>query len=1185
MSPCFYSRKRKLLFFIFCCCSLAAFSPCPVYADTDTEIYFHFQDEISRDEISRNEISLKEALSRLEAQYQVKFAYDEALVENRFLSASDFRKIIHAKGAFLKKLRQYLLPLNLEISRLGDYLVIMPKKQNTGSRPVGPLQQQTQSLKEESQQSEEAESMRVVSNKHLEDSSRLKVISGKVREENTAMPLPGINVLVKGTSRGTVTDAAGKYQLEVGKEAGILVFSSVGYTTREVEIGKQTTIDVAMATGLHSLSEVVVVGYGTQRTEEVTGAVVTVDMQTIEDLPLSGLDQQLAGQVAGVQISTSNGIPGGGPQVQIRGVGAVGAGSQPLYVIDGFPLSSTSTERFNPMNDIPPEDIASVSILKDASATAIYGSRGANGVIMITTRQGKKGESRIQLGVYGGLQAVSERYRPDLMNAREFAQYRKEAISDRIRFEEGREPTETDLPEIYRNPGQLGVGTNWFDEITRIAPIQHISLSVSRGSDKLASYFSAGYFRQEGVVLATGYQRLNFRANITAELSDRLQLGINLAPSYSLRKRSVSGGLGRGEEGFGEALVASPIPPVYNSDGSYNVMISSPGTFEYPNPVMVLNEVDDDRNRVRTLINTFADYEIAEHLTFKSTFNVDWQHEDETYFHPSTVGYTFQPPPTIPSARYVSNTFFNWLNENTLSYQGDFGDGHSLSTLLGYTVQKQTLKSSEFVGDDFPDDEVKTLNAAGRISGNTFEEEWALLSFLARLNYSFRNKYLLTTTVRRDGSSRFGNNNRWGTFPSVALGWRLSDEPFLSNAAWLSELKMRVSYGLSGNFDIGNYTYFGQLISNDYVFNESLAGGRIMSTLGNPELGWEKTREIDIGMDVGLLNNRVFLSADYYKRNTKDLLLNVEIPSSSGYAQVTENRGEIQNEGLELSLASRNLKHATLSWSSNFNIAFNKNKVLALGRAGAPILSGETGEKSPTHITMVGKPLAMFYGYVFDGIYQSEEEVKAGPSFAGAIPGNLRFKDMDGDGMITPIKDFDIIGNPYPDYIFGFTNHLSYRNFDLKIIMTGAVGGSRIRAYNEYFNNIDGVFNVKREVADRWRSPEAPGSGFIPTTNGSGRARVMFRDVSSLWVEDNSNLNVKNISLGYTLPEDVAEGILQHARIYLSVQNALLITKYKGNPEVTNYGEKGGSGTLVPGLDYSPYPVPRTFILGAKLSF
>ncbi|MEK6477412.1 SusC/RagA family TonB-linked outer membrane protein [Catalinimonas sp. 4WD22] len=1180
MSPFFYSRKRKLLFFIFCCCSIAAFSPCLTFADTDTKTHFLFQNSIPQDKIS-----LKEALSRLEAQFQLRFAYDEALVEDRVLSASDFEEIISAEETFLKKLRQYLAPLSLEINKVGDYLVVMQSKQNKDNKEIGRIQQQGQSLNEESQQSQEARSLNRASHKRIEEGIRLRSVSGSVSDEDTAMPLPGINVLVKGSSKGTVTDAEGRYQLEIGEKASTLVFSSVGYTTQEVEIGNQAHIDIKMTSGLHSLSEVVVVGYGTQRTEEVTGSVVTVDMQSVEDLPVSGLDQQLAGQVAGVQISTSNGIPGGGPQVQIRGVGAVGAGSQPLYVIDGFPLSSTSTERFNPMNDIPPEDIASVSILKDASATAIYGSRGANGVIMITTRQGESGGPRFRVGVYNGWQTVSDQARPDLMNAREFAQYRKEAIMDRIRFEEGREPTEADIPEIYRDPEQLGEGTNWFDEITRIAPIQNVNLSFGRGNEKLNSYFSAGYFRQEGVVLATGYQRFTFRVNLGAELTDRLKVGINLAPSYSLRKRSVTGGLGRGEEGFGEALVASPISPVYHADGSYNMMISSPGTFEYPNPVMVLKEIDDDRTRARTLMNTFAEYEIADHLTFRSTFNTDWQHEDEDYFHPSTVGYAFQPPPTVPSARYVRNTFFNWLNENTLSYQGEFGNGHSLSTLLGYTVQKQTLKSSKFIGDDFPDDEVKTLNAAGRITGNTFEEEWALLSFLTRVNYNFRNKYLLTATVRRDGSSRFGNNNRWGTFPSVALGWRLSDEPFLNHMDWLSELKIRASYGLSGNFDIGNYTYFSQLLSNDYVFNENLAGGRVMSTLGNPDLGWEKTREMDIGLDIGFLNNRVFFSADYYKRNTEDLLLNVEIPTSSGYGQVTENRGEVQNQGLELSLSSRNLVGAVLSWSSNFNIAFNKNKVLALGRNAAPILSGKTGEKSPTHITKVGLPLAMFYGYVFDGIYQNEEEVKEGPSFAGAIPGNLRFKDMDGDGMITPIKDFDIIGSPYPDFIFGLTNQLSYRSFDLKIIMTGSVGGSRIRAYNEYLNNIDGVFNVKREVIDRWRSPENPGSGLVPTTNGSGRARVMFRDVSSLWVEDNSNLNVKNVSVGYTLAENVADGVFQHARLYLSVQNALLFTKYKGNPEVTNYGDRAGGGALVPGLDYSPYPVPRVYTLGAKLSF
>lgn len=1179
MSPFFYSRKRKLLFFIYCCCSIPTFLISLTYTDAYAKTYL-FQSRTRSDKIS-----LKNALSQLEVQFQVRFAYDEALVEGRALSTAHLKALISSGEGFLQKLRQILVPLSLEISQVGDYLVIMEKKLDSEKKTIGQLQKQKQSLADTSQQVGEINTLSLAVRKRAEEGMLVKTISGSVTDESGGFPLPGINVLVKGTSQGTVTDAVGRYRLEVEGNAITLVFSSVGYVTQEVEIGTQTTIHVALLADVHSLSEVVVVGYGTQKSEEVTGSVATINMQNVEDIPVAGLDQQLAGQVAGVQISTSNGIPGGGPQVQIRGVGAVGAGSQPLYVIDGFPLSSTSSERFNLMNDIPLEDIASVSILKDASATAIYGSRGANGVIIITTKRGQKAEPLIQMSAYSGLQAVTERGSPDLMNAREFAQFRKEAISDRIRLEEGREPDETDIPEVYRNPEQLGEGTNWFDEITRIAPIQNIHLSVGGSGEKLSSYFSAGYFRQQGVVLATGYQRFSFRANIDAKLSERLKVGLNLAPTFSLRKRAVSGGLGRGEEGFGEGLVASPIPPVYHEDGSYNAMISSPGTFEYPNPVMVLNEVDDNTTRARTLISTFAEYKIMDHLIFKSTFNVDWQDEKQEYFHPSIVGYRFQPPPTIPTARYESNTFLNWLNENTLTYQNKFGGGHALNGLLGYTAQKQTLELGNFIGDDFPDDEVRTFNAAGRITGSTVEEEWALLSFLARVNYSFEDKYLFTATVRRDGSSRFGSNNRWGTFPSLAVGWRLSDEHFLKNTDWLSDLKLRVSYGLSGNFDIGNYTYFSQLTSSDYVFNENLAGGRIMSTLGNPNLGWEKTKEIDIGFDLGLLNNRIYLSADYYKRNTKDLLLHVEVPTSSGYGKVTENRGEVQNQGLELTLASRNLVGKTLAWTSNFNIAFNKNKVLALGRNAAPILSGETGEKSPTHITVVGQPLAMFYGYVYDGIYQNEEEVRAGPAFAGAMPGNLRFKDIDGDGQITAVKDFDIIGNPYPDFIFGFTHHLTFRGFDLKIIMTGSVGGARIRAYNEYLNNIDGVFNVTREVVERWRSPEDTGNGLVPTTNGTGRARVMFRDISSLWVEDNSHLNVKNITLGYALPNDIADGVFSNSKLYVSVQNALLFTNYKGNPEVTNYGERAGGGALVPGLDYSPYPVPRIYILGVKLNF
>jgi TonB-linked SusC/RagA family outer membrane protein len=1004
-------------------------------------------------------------------------------------------------------------------------------------------------------------------------------VGGQVTDAGTGSPLPSVTIGVKGTSQGAFSDANGRYTIAAG-ESDSLVFSIIGYASKTYYVGTRTRISVQLEPSNKVLNQVVVVGYGTQQKKDVTGSVGIVTMRNIKDMPVAGPDQALAGQIAGIQVSTSNGIPGGGPQVQVRGIGAVGAGSQPLYVVDGYPLASSSDQVSDPMNAINPQDIESMAVLKDASATAIYGSRGANGVVLITTKRGTSGIPRVQLSANYGIQSIPDKGRPDLMNGQEFAQFRKESIEDNIRFTEHREPTDADLPEIYRHPELIGKGTDWFDAITRTAPMQDINLSVSGGTDKIRTYVSAGYYNQDGVIINSGYRRFTVRANVDANLSDRFKVGFNVAPSYTTRKGNTNG---EGREGvFG---IASPIEPIYKADGSYNEYIQSPGTFGLPNPVMMLNEVTNKSKSTRILFNTYGEYEIIKNLKFKSTFNVDYQEGSAEYFRPSTIGNTNAAPPSIPSGGYITGNYLNWLNENTLTYQYTSSNGHAITGLLGYSVQSQKEQNVGINAANFPDDDIKTINGAATLTNNpnvTDKTEWALLSYLARVNYAYKDKYLVTATVRSDGSSRFGPNNRWGTFPSVALGWRVSQEDFMKSSRIFSDLKVRASYGFSGNFNIGNYTYMSSIGTSDYVLGGALNGGRVMNTLGNPNLGWEKMRELNIGVDVGLLKDRIYLTIDAYKRNTQDLLLNVEVPQSSGFTTVTENSGDMENKGLEIGISSRNIESKSFTWTTNFNIAFNRNKVLALGKDNAPIYSGNSSEGNPTNVSIVGQPLAMLYGYVFDGIYQNQGEVDKGPAFPGAIPGNIRFKDINGNGVINPREDFAIIGNPYPKFNWGLTNILNYKKFDLRVLVVGSMGADRLHATNDYNGNIDGVFNVRKDVANRWRSESNPGNGKVPTTNGSGRGRVMYRDVSSLTVEKNNYAWVKNITLGYALPK---MGFVESARVYVSVQNAILFTNYSGNPEVTNYMGKGGSGALVPGIDYSSYPVPRIYSLGANLSF
>jgi TonB-linked SusC/RagA family outer membrane protein len=458
-----------------------------------------------------------------------------------------------------------------------------------------------------------------------------------------------------------------------------------------------------------------------------------------------------------------------------------------------------------------------------------------------------------------------------------------------------------------------------------------------------------------------------------------------------------------------------------------------------------------------------------------------------------------------------------------------------------------------------------------------------LISYLARINYSYLDRYILTASYRADGSSRFGKDNRWGSFPSVAVGWRLSEEAFLKDKEWINELKLRASYGRSGNFNIANYASLSSIGTANYVLNGTLAPGRTMNSLGNSFLGWERMKELNIGLDFTTWNNRLTFTANYYKRNTLDLLLNTPIPQSSGFGSVTENRGDVENKGFEFSISSANIARENFTWNTDFNISFNRNKVIDLGRSKDPIYSGASSEGNFTNITRIGEPVGMIIGYVVEGIYQNEADLEKYPAFPGAIPGNLRMRDVNGDGQITPNDDFDVIGNPYPDFTLGMTNTLTFKGFDARVNLVASMGQEMLHATRFYTDNIDGVFNVRKEVADRWRSESNPGSGLVPTTNGTGRGRVMYSETHSLFVEKTDYLWIKNITVGYTLPKSIA-GVVNNLRIYANLQNPFVFTGYEGNPEGTNIN-RGDTSPLVPGIDYSAYPVPRIYTLGLNFNF
>ncbi|WP_345244305.1 TonB-dependent receptor [Nibrella saemangeumensis] len=1053
--------------------------------------------------------------------------------------------------------------------RLSDVLETVFKPLNIAYRMVG-----GQILLHAVAGTERADEERTGLTQAAEPAALFRIISGTVSDEAGAA-LPGVSVVLKGTQRGTTTNAQGQYQIDAPDGNSVLVFSFVGYQKQEVAVSNQTLLNVSLATDTKSLNEVVVVGYGSQKRTNITGSVVSVPIQNIKDQPVTGLDQALAGQVAGVQVSQTTGAPGGGITVRVRGTGSIGAGNEPLYVIDGFPLEVGYNQTSNPLAQINPNDIESMEVLKDASATAIYGSRGANGVIIITTRRGKAGQARLNLDVFTGWQEVSHKI--PMMNATEYA--------DMVRDAHTNSGFQNDIPPGFNNPAGFGEGTDWQDAIFRVAPMQNYQLTASGGNDRSRFLISGGYLKQEGLVINSGFERYSFRVNTDADLFPKVKVGVNLSPSYTLRRIvNAEGHFGSSENAvINAALVYSPTLPVYNPDGTYSTQTNFGYRFIQPeNPVAIALETTNQRQQFQLISTAFAEWQILPHLTAKTNLGVNVNTARQNYFRPSILGFDSAPAPSVPSAFDNSFHAFDWLWENTLTYDRTFSGKHAVTGLVGYTSQKSDYLNNYIRSNQMPNDQVQTLNVATTFQTNgtgSGRSQWGLLSMLARLNYSYAEKYLLTATIRRDGSSRFGANNRWGTFPSVSAGWRLTEEPFIKTISVIDELKLRASYGLTGNNAIPNYGSIGLLSATNYNFGPALGtivNGFSPSSFSNQSLGWESTRQLDAGMELGLWNSRIFLIAEYYQRVTKDLLLNVNVPQITGFTTVLKNIGSVENKGWEFSLSTRNLVNA-FKWSTDVNVTFNRNKVLSLGPTGDPIFAN-TGLAN-SHKTEIGQPLGNIFGYKVDGVLMNQDAIRPNNSWANSRPGDLRFVDVNGDGIITP-DDRTILGNPLPDVIYGMTNRFSYGNFELNILIQG-VQGNEVLNLSRRFIAANANSNVLKENVNRWRSPQDPGNGQIPRANRSATGNNTA--LTSFFVEDGSFLRVRNITFGYTFPKAWQQALhLKGVRLYGGVQNALTSTRYKGyNPEVNTEG----ANPLAPGVDYGGYPVARTYTLGINATF
>jgi len=987
-------------------------------------------------------------------------------------------------------------------------------------------------------------------------------ITGLVRDEKNQV-LPGVGVTIKGTSSGISTGSDGKFIISA-PATGILVFSFVGYTSLEVPVNGKSTMVVNLSPSTKSLNEVIVLAYGSQSKRTITGAVQTVSGAELQDEPAAQLTQKLQGKLAGVQITQTTGTPGAGMAVRIRGAASISAGNSPLYVVDGFPITGD-------ISNINPDEIQDISVLKDASSTSLYGSRAANGVVIITTKRGKSGQTQVNMNAYYGVQQVPQKGRPDMMDAQEFAEFKKEVAVDNGQA----------VDPMFQNPSQYGKGTDWYNAVLRTAPIENYTLSINSNKEKLSTAVILGYFNQDGVLRNSNYKRYSVRANTDYKINDYVKVGINVAPTFTTNNTPQSDGIWYNTGGIIQgAILTSPLAPYKNTDGSIPINSSGYGTLDAPNWYNELYTQTNNTKTNRILGNGYVEVDPFPGFYIKSSINVDYGQALYNQFIPSTSGNFFNPGNLTDASRIhatVSNNLnYSWLWENIAGYKKSFGK-HNFDALIGYTSQYYRTETTTTNASNFPDNLVQTINAASTFTATQNVEEYTLLSTVGRLNYNYDNKYILSAAIRRDGSSRFGADNRYGNFPSVSAGWVASEEGFLKPIKTISNLKFRASYGTIGNNNIGNYTQYATVVGTNYPFNNSLANGRSIAGLNNTQLGWETSREADFGFDLSVLDNRISFSYDYYNKITDNLLYSVDIPISSGFYNYTTNVGKLKFYGHEFNLTTRNLT-GSLKWSTNFNVSINRNKVLALGTANASIFGDLT-------ITQVGKPIGQLYGYVFDGVYKNQADFDASPKYAGAQVGMGKFKDINGDGVITfDDRDKTVLGDPTPKFIYGMTNNFAYKNFDLAVTLAGQYGNKLANRIEPFTENLDGAFNVTKDVAKRWRSPSDPGDGRYGK-DISGTTSYERDNASSRLVYGASFLTIKNVTLGYTLPFK-GNNYIKSVRLYASGQQLFVFTKYPGsNPEASGDAYGSMASPLNLGSDYSNYPVPRTFTFGANVNF
>jgi TonB-linked SusC/RagA family outer membrane protein len=983
------------------------------------------------------------------------------------------------------------------------------------------------------------------------------------------------------------------------KPGDILSFSFVGMKTYEIKYTGQASLNAKLEEESIGIEEVVAIGYGTVKKSDLTGSVVSVGADKLKDRSFGNALQAISGQVSGVQITQTQGAPGMAPSIKVRGASSINAGTTPLYVIDGIPLedntvrsgdgsSSSSNMDFNrnPMNSINPNDIESIEVLKDASSAAIYGSRGANGVVIITTKQGKAGKTKIEATYEYSIANVNRRI--DMMDATEWMAFETAARNNTWATILKNNPNavrgnNTKIPVEFSDPAwleRIGNGTDWQDVLLRTAYSHNAQVTASGGTDKTQFMISGGLLDNEGVVDQNEYNRITLRSNVRHKISDRFNIGVNIGLS---RTNDASFGTAGKSDATSLSLQNDPIFPLYVETGSlgfkdpksiWNTFVKY--GFQLWHPYSLTREMSKKKTTNVITANSFAEWNIMKGLTFKSALNANIEDSHYTSYWNEGQNYGYSGWVNA-QGNFITLQSFNWVWENTLNFNKTINNDHSINGLLGYIAQEQRYDYSDMTSGSFPNDMVKTLNAGKVTTGNTSATEWSLISYLARGNYAYKGKYLASATVRADGCSRFGAVNRWGYFPSGSLAWRASEESFMKGLTWLDNLKIRLSYGMTGNNQIPNYGAIGLLGYSSYVSGADVKQGIYTNTFADKALKWEKTGQTNLGADASLLKQRINFSLDVYYSKTRDLLLNVPIPVLTGFQSTLTNIGELQNKGIEFQLKTINL-NGKFKWTTDFNISANRNEVLRLGANNAPILLSINDAISKTE---VGQPIGNYYGYVFDGVImkQSDLDSKLYPVWAGSEPGDPKVRDVNNDGKIDS-NDRTILGNYQPDYSWGMTNTFSYQGIELSVMVNGVQGAEIMNQNARFLKSFNGDRNAYQYVTNYWKSEADPGNGLI------NKPRVTQNTVQSLsssyWVEDGSFVRIKNIRLGYNLPKSVLNPLnISGLKFYVNLENVYVFSDYSNyDPEGSTYQ----SGALV-GFDYGAYPNPFVATAGVSLTF